>query len=136
MGLLFKIMTEFNCELHAWAVMANHYHVIVSTMETSAPFSKLFGKLHTLSAKELNAVDNKPGRKVWHQYWDSKITFEKSYYARLNYVNMNPAHHGVTQNVDAYPWCSSFWFKKEYPASYCQTIENFKFDLLDIKDDF
>ena len=134
--LLFSLIKEFACELHAWAVLGNHYHLVVGTKISPAPFKELTRKLHSISSREFNQQDNTPGRKVWHQYWDSVITFEKSYLARINYVNQNPKRHGLIDNPDNYNWCSAPWFKRTYQASYCKTIETFKCDTVNVHDDF
>ncbi len=75
-------------------------------------------------------------RKVWFQYWDSRITFERSYLARLNYVHYNPVKHGVTANATNYPWCSAAWFDQNAPTSFVKTVKSFKTDKLKVPDDF
>ncbi len=35
--------------------------------------------LHTLSARNLNRMDQTPKRHVWYNYYDSRITYEKSW---------------------------------------------------------
>jgi len=31
---------------------------------------------------------------LWYEFWDTHLTFEKSWLARLNYVHQNPVKHG------------------------------------------
>ena len=42
---------------------------------------------NSTTAHEVNQLDGVKGRKVWHNFWDKQITFENSYWARLNYVH-------------------------------------------------
>ena len=42
--------------------------------------------LHRELALRLNQMDGTPSRKVMYQFWDTELTFETSYLARLNYV--------------------------------------------------
>ena len=84
----------------------------------------------------MNQWDAQEGRKVWHNYWDSFITFHKSYLARLNYVHTNPVHHGLVEKASAYPWCSAGWFENSAPTSFQTTVYAFKTDQLHIQDDF
>jgi putative transposase len=72
---LFARAGEFGWELRAWAVMANHYHFVAVSPPDPASLWKFLGKLHMQTAKQINLWDNTPGRKVWFQFWDSRITF-------------------------------------------------------------
>ena len=99
---LFARAAEFGWELRAWAVLANHYHFVAVSPPEPASLRKFIGKLHMQTAKQINLWDNTPGRKVWFQFWDSRITFEKSYLARLHYVHCNPALHGVVPLAENY----------------------------------
>lgn len=97
-------------------------------------------KLHQSSARkdrpELNRLDDTPGRKVWFQYWDSPITFEKSYLARLNYVHRNAVHHGLVADPAAYKWCSAAWFERTAEHAFFRTVWEFPCDRLHVADDF
>src|SRR5262249_46442184 len=43
----------------------------------------MLGALHTRTAGWINRQDQTPARKVWHNFWDTKLTYQKSYLARL-----------------------------------------------------
>jgi putative transposase len=136
MESLFAYAKEFGWELKAWAVMSNHYHFVASSPVDPGTLRKFLGKLHMKSAKELNLQDAAPARKVWFQFWDSRITFERSYLARLHYVHYNPALHGVVPVAENYKWCSASWFARNASPAFLATIKNFKIDTLDLPDDF
>jgi REP element-mobilizing transposase RayT len=51
---LLTTATEFDWDLRAWAVLANHYHFIAVSPEKPGNLPKLIGKLHTLTARRLN----------------------------------------------------------------------------------
>src|SRR6185295_13265442 len=51
--------------------------------------------LWQLEAWAAFTIDNATGRQVWYNFWDTKLTFENSYLARLNYVHQNPVKHGL-----------------------------------------
>jgi len=99
---LFAVADEFGWPLQAWAILSNHYHFVAVSPDDATTLRSLIGKLHMLTAKELNRIDGAPGRRVWYQYWDSRITYERSYLARLHYVHTNPVHHGVVQDAAGY----------------------------------
>ncbi len=133
---LFGFAAEFNWSLRAWAVLSNHYHFIAASPANPGSLRRLLGKLHMTTAKRLNELDGQPGRRVWFQYWDSHITFERSYLARLNYVHHNPVHHGMVDDAMNYAWCSAVWFARNAPASFVATVKGFKTDRLDVRDEF
>ena len=132
---LFTCTEQTGWELRAWAVMPNHYHFIASS-STPSTLPQAISKLHMLTAKHINRIDKKHGRRVWFQYWDSRITFQRSYLARLKYVNNNPAYHGLVDNPSLYRWCSAMSFERNATPAFRKTVESFKVDRLEIPDDF
>ncbi len=139
-GMLCKALmdccTEFLWLLQAWAVFPNHYHFIALKTEQSGALKTLINKLHMTTAKEVNIMDNTPGRRIWFQYWDSCITFEKSYLARLNYVHNNPVHHGMVKLAEEYKYCSGAWFERTANLAFVKTVTSFKTDKIKVVDDF
>ena len=125
---LFAIASEFGWELHAWAILNEHYHFIARSPDNPATLRRFISKLHMTTAKAFNREDGTPGRKVWFQYWDSQITFQRSYLARLRYVNQNPVKHGLAKTAEVYPWCSAQWFNEHALPSFVETVQSFKID--------
>ncbi len=136
LDMLFACAGEYGWELHAWAVLSNHYHFVAAAPGNPASLKTMLSKLHTLSAREFNIRDRTPGRKVWFQYFDTHVTFPESYYARLKYVHGNPAHHGVVLHAENYPWCSAHWFARTADAAFRKTVEGFKTDRINVLDPF
>jgi putative transposase len=136
-NLLVETADAYGWKLEAWAVMANHYHWIGKSPEAGAEFlGEWIADLHRQSAKFVNGLDSDPGRKVWHNYRETRLTFEKSYLARLNYVIQNPVKHGLVHLAADYPWCSAAWFSKNASPAFRKTVESFKIDRIKIEDDF
>jgi len=134
--LLLRLAAQFNWHLQAWAVFPNHYHFVAQSSAQSKALKTFISQLHGTSARFLNERYKTPGRKIWHQYWDTQITFEKSYFARLNYVIQNPVRHGLVAKATQYNWCSASWFEKTAERSFFNTVINFKTDTVSILDDF
>jgi putative transposase len=84
----------------------------------------------------VNERDSTAGRKVWFQYWDSHLSFEKSYFARLRYVHENAVHHGLVSVASNYPWCSAGWFERCAEASFRKTIMSLPCNTINVLDDF
>ncbi len=134
--LLFKYADQFGWKLQAWAIMRNHYHFVAFSPSRAESLKELVSRLHEYSAKKLNSIDADPGRKVWHNYWDSHITHKTSYFARLRYVHQNPVHHGVVENASNYKWCSQAWLEQNAERSFVNTLARFKTDHISVRDDF
>ncbi|MCF7818385.1 MAG: transposase [Kiritimatiellales bacterium] len=135
-NLLFELAEKHGWRLQAWAVMSNHYHFVASSPDDPATLKTMLSTLHTLSARDLNRLDGAPKRRVWYNYYDSRITYEKSWLARLHYVHHNPVHHGVALNAEDYPWCSAAWFAREAGSAFVKTVNSFKIDQVKVYDDF
>jgi putative transposase len=134
--LLVELAHRYGWHLEAWAVFANHYHFVAQSPTDPTSLKKFISHLHTVSAMHLNQVYKHPGRKIWHQYWDTCITFQNSYLARLNYVIQNPVRHGIVEKATLYPWCSASWFEQTSSPAYFSTVTNFKTDSVNVLDDF
>ena len=133
---LFQITSEFGWQLQAWAILSNHYHFVAHSPDDPQTLRRLINKLHMTTAKEFNLQDGTPGRKVWYQYWDTHLTYQKSYLARLKYVHYNPVKHGVVANAENYRWCSAAWFAQNAPPAFVKTVMSFKTDRVKVPDEF
>jgi len=65
LGVLFEESAQRNWRLEAWAVMANHYHLVMHAPDDAKTLSSLLNALHSKTAIWINKRDNTPGRKVW-----------------------------------------------------------------------
>ncbi|MEN6371324.1 MAG: transposase [Armatimonadota bacterium] len=133
---LLKFVKEYKWQLQAWAIFSNHYHFVAMSPEDSLSLSEMIKRLHSVTAVELNRIDNASGRQVWYQYWDTHLTFEKSYMARLNYVHQNPVKHGIVQIASKYPWCSARWFEEKADPAFVKAVSTFKTDKVSVYDVF
>jgi putative transposase len=135
-GRLLALAEEFGWQLQAWAVFSNHYHFVALVPEDASTLATVIRRLHSLGTREVNRLDGIEGRKVWYQYWDTHLTYERSYLARLNYVHQNPVRHGLVRVATAYPWCSAGWFEQRAAPSFVKTVSSFKIDRLSVPDEF
>jgi len=133
---LLSLAKSYHWRLEAWAVFANHYHFIACGEEGALELDRMVKKLHDDTARELNRMDQAEGRSVWYNFWDTKLTYQRSYLARLNYVHQNPVKHGFVKVANQYNWCSAAWFERTASPAMVKTIYSFKTDQLKIFDDF
>jgi len=133
---LLRSAVEFGWQLQAWAVLQNHYHFIAHSPEQPGTLSRLIRSLHGATSRELNKIDGQEGRKVWHNYWDTPLTYRSSYLARLNYVHNNPVKHRLVEVATHYKWCSASWFKQNADPVFFETVSQIKTDRLNVPDNF
>ncbi len=137
-GLL-RYAAKHGWRLEAWAVFPNHYHFVGQApagARSAESLSELVADFHQHPAAWINQLDSIPGRKVWHNYWETRLTYEKSYLARLNYVHQNAVKHRVSHIANEYPWCSASWFELNSTPAQVQTVYGFKIDKVRVLDDF
>lgn len=133
---LLELAEAFGWRIQAWAVLINHYHFMALSPEDPSNLAEFQGRLHRETSRILNRWDGTPGRTVWFQYWDRRITYERSYFARLHYVHQNPVRHGVVARAELYPWCSAGWFERRASRAFRLTVESFPIDRVKVYDDF
>ncbi|HEX9986657.1 MAG TPA: transposase [Thermoanaerobaculia bacterium] len=133
--LLFAFAVEEECRLQAWAILANHYHLVISAPE-GARLKRMLSRLHSKSALGLNRKDGVTGRKVWYQFRDTELTFERSWLTRLRYVHENAVHHGLVRDALEYRWCSAAWFRRTAETAFVKTVATMKIDAVSVYDEF
>jgi putative transposase len=134
--LLLEQLESFGWQVQAWAVFPNHYHFVGLSPESGSNLKRLTQRVHGISATQLNRLDGSSGRQVWYRYWDTRITFERSYLARLAYVHNNAVRHGVVQRPEEWKWCSAEWFRLRAHRSFFETVQSFRTDTVNVIDDF
>lgn len=133
---LFERSKLLGWNLEAWAILNNHYHFIAQAPENIGSLQKLIRQIHSITAIQINKWDNTANRQVWCNYWDSCLTYEKSYLARLHYVHTNPVKHGLIENAFDYSYCSYRWFVEQSDASFKEQVLNQPIDRLSLIDNF
>jgi putative transposase len=128
---LLGLAGQYGWKLEAWAVLSNHYHFVGHSPATEAggrSLRALLKHLHADVTRQINRLDGLQGRKIWHNYRESHLTFQKSYLARLNYTHRNAVHHGLVLQAEDYPWCSASDFGKSCSPAWVKTVGSFRYD--------
>ncbi|KAB2654453.1 MAG: hypothetical protein DVB31_16675 [Verrucomicrobia bacterium] len=136
---LLRFAAEHRWHLEAWAVFSNHYHFVGHSPpdnHDAMSLRAIASRLHETTAKWANGLDDTPGRRVWHNYWETRLTYQKSYLARLSYVHRNPEKHGVVAVANQYPWCSAAWLERTARPAQIRALYRFRIDRLVEGDDF
>jgi putative transposase len=137
-GLL-AVARDFRWQLEAWAVFSNHYHFIAHSppdAPDASSLSDMLSVLHVKTSEWVNKLDRTSGRQVWFNFRESRLTYQKSYLMRLNYVHQNAVRHRLVPVANQYPWCSARWFERTASQAIVKSIYRFKSDKLNLSDDF
>lgn len=137
-GLL-TVARECGWQLEAWSVFSNHYHFVAQSPqdeEGAGSLSRMLGHLHQETALWINRLDGAKGRDVWYNFWETRLTYQKSYLARLNYVHQNAVKHGLVLVANQYPWCSAAWFERTARPAQVKTIYGIKTDRIKVHDEY
>ena len=119
---LLSLAKEYQWQLEAWAAFSNHYHFVGRGNSQSENLSTFLNHLHSETSRKLNELDGSSGRQVWFNFWETQLTYERSYLARLNYVHQNPVKHGLVTVAHQYQWCSAGWCERTVSAATVKTI--------------
>ena len=95
---IFSFAWEYGIELHSWALLTDHYHVLFKVTEGNKITDFIAG-IHRGFSFEINEMEQKRGRKLWQNYWDKCIRDELDYWRHFNYIHNNPIKHGLVANM-------------------------------------
>lgn len=107
-----KIETHFNCEIHAFVLMNNHYHLIISTPDNN--LGEAMKYLHREIARRANWKAKRINHFFGGRYKWSLIYEEIYYWNAVKYVLRNPVKAGISDRVENYPYSSFGMGKGDY----------------------
>jgi len=99
---------QYGWKLEDWVILDNHYHLMLTSPGKSLNLAKMMGDVHRFTSLRLknHYPELKSEKKIFHNYWDTCITYDGSYLSRLNYILLNPVKHGYVEHPNDYPWSS------------------------------
>jgi putative transposase len=103
---LIQLCSDKGCKLYAWAILPNHYHLLIETEHIDEVLASL-GHYHGRSSYNWNGEDEARGRKVWYRSVEREMRSERHFYATVNYVNHNPVKHGYVKSWEEWPYSSA-----------------------------
>ena len=93
--------------LHAFAVMPNHIHLLVSP---HAPLPKVTKALKSYTAKKANEMLGRTGKAFWQQEsYDHQVRDAPEGERIRSYIEQNPVRAGLVQEASEYRWSSAGW---------------------------
>jgi len=121
------ILEETQTQCYAWALIPNHFHLLLRTSLT--PLSKVMRRLMTGYAVTFNKRHKRSGHLFQNRY-KSIVCEENPYLLELiRYIHLNPLRAGLVKDLkelDKYPWTghSAILGKKKNPLVPCPSPKN------------
>jgi len=115
---LFGLAREHECSLQAWSIFSNHYHLVLSA--DGQKIREMLTRLHTVEGIDANAIDGTPGRRVWFQFRETELTFERSWLARLRYTHENPGAPSRRAGCHAVSMVFCLLVREQCSAGVCE----------------
>src|SRR5712691_5861357 len=102
-------------------VLPNHYHVLLKTGQIKKLRAEL-EQFHGRSSFAWNGEDEQRGRKVWHNCFERPMKSDRHFWATMNYVHHNPAHHRYVEQWQDWPWSSAAEFLEQVGRERAEEI--------------
>lgn len=100
-----RILVRARCQLHAYCLMSNHVHLLLTPEETGA-CSNLMKGIGQLYSQYANKLYEKSGH-VWEGRFKSCLVQSEQYVlACYRYIELNPVRASLATRADQYQWSS------------------------------
>jgi REP element-mobilizing transposase RayT len=92
-------------ELHAFVVMANHVHLLITPM---VEVPTLMQSLKRFTGRKGNQMLGVVGRPFWQdESYDRLVRNDTEFQNMARYIEWNPVKAGLVATRDAFPWSSA-----------------------------
>lgn len=113
-GYFLKLLNEsrqnMRFKLMAYALMDNHYHLLVQTGDVK--LQKIMHQINNKYSKYFNARYERCGHVFQGRYNASVIGNEQYLLKVLTYIHQNPVKAGICKRVENYKWSSDKFYRK------------------------
>jgi len=104
-ALHFSSETLHQYNLHAYVVMPNHVHMLVTP---HAPTPDFMRTVKTFTAREANNLLDRTGQPFWqHESYDHWVRNDEQFQRIDRYIHENPVRAGLVSNSEDYRWSSA-----------------------------
>jgi putative transposase len=105
--ILLQSASEFRrYDLHAYSVMANHVHVMLTPL---ARIRNITRALKGITAQAGNRILRRTGQRFWQdESFDHWVRNEGQFARIKNYIEHNPVKAGLVAKAEDWPWSSAF----------------------------
>jgi len=92
-------------DLHAWAIMPNHVHLLITPRISLA---RLLDSLKGASAKRANLLMHRTGQRFWQEEsYDHLVRSDEEFRHIRSYIENNPVRAGLAGSPETCEWSSA-----------------------------
>ena len=92
-------------DLHRWAIMPNHVHVLVTPMSSS--LAKTVQRIKGASSRQINELLNRSGRLWQPDYFDRLVRTTDQFEGTGKYIEWNPMKAKLCSDPKHWAWSSA-----------------------------
>ena len=93
------------CEIHAYVLMTNHVHLLV-TSRTASGLSRMMQSVGRRFVRRFNTIRERSGT-LWEGRFRSSLVDSQRYLLECHrYIELNPVRAGIVDDPGDYPWSS------------------------------
>jgi len=126
--LLDRYLPEAGATVHAWALMNNHFHLLIETGEV--PLCAVMHRLLTAFSVWHNIRLERTGRVFQGRYRSILVNCEEYYFTLVAYINCNPLRAGYVNDLaelGSYEFCGDAYMshgreKYRWEYDYCTDV--------------
>ncbi|MCP5139747.1 MAG: transposase [Chromatiales bacterium] len=97
---------RYEVEVHAWCLMTNHVHLVLTPRQPDKGISDLMRRLAGRQSRYVNRLERRLGTLWCGRFHSSVIDTDAYLLACLRYVELNPVRAGMVDHPADYAWSS------------------------------
>ncbi len=105
LGLLVENAIKFDVQIHAYVLMSNHFHLLV-TPQTDDGLPHLMQAVGRSYVRYFNGAQKRSGTLWEGRYKSTLIQTDRYLLACMAYIDLNPVRAGLLAQAGDYPWSS------------------------------
>ncbi len=100
-----KAIDTYSCELHAYVLMTNHVHLLITPLQEQS-LSKVIQSVGRVYVQQFNRLYRRTGT-LWEGRYKATIVDSDHYaLACYRYIELNPVRAEMVEHPAEYPWSS------------------------------
>ena len=105
LAALLRASRRARCDVHAYVLMTNHVHLLVTAGDTHAP-ARMMKTLGCIYVRHFNERYERTGTLWEGRYRSTRIDSERYFFQCSRYVEMNPVRAGLVVSPAEWRWSS------------------------------
>jgi len=103
--VLRSVSVAARCAVHAYVLMSNHLHLLVTPADAAAP-ARMMRSLGGSYVRYFNSQHRRTGTLWEGRYRSATVDTDDYFFACSRYIERNPQRAGLVDDPGAYPWSS------------------------------